>query len=216
MTTRILIADDHQLMRQGLCALLDRVPGMQVVAQATDGLEAVRQAFELEPDIVIMDIAMPRLNGIEATRQIRTKCPVIRIIALSMHADQPFVSQVLQAGAAGYLLKDCAFEELELALRVILSGQVYLSPEIAGVVVDHHLRQPARERESAAGKMLTPREREVLQLLAEGRTIRETAALLNVTAKTVEANRQRIKLKLRLRSTAELTRYAIRTGLVSL
>jgi DNA-binding NarL/FixJ family response regulator len=215
MTARILVADDQRIMREGLRALLVGIPGMSVVAEAENGRSAVELAAELRPDVVIMDVSMPDMNGIEATRQITTAHPEVRVIALSIHSDRRFVLQMFKAGAAGYLLKDCAFEELTRAIRVVTDGQSYLSPSIAGVVVGQFLRSILTE-DSLESPPLSAREREVLQLMAEGRSTKEIASTLKVSVKTIETHRQQIMGKLQLNSVAELTKFAIREGLTSL
>ena len=215
MNSKILLADDHKIVRDGLCSLIQKSPGMEVVAEAADGRTAVKLARRLKPDVIIMDLNMPDLNGIDAARQIMTELPDTKIIVLSMHADKQFVLGALKAGASGYLLKDCAFEELARALQTVLKHQTYLSPDIAGTVVKDYLEQLVAA-DSAGVAELTPREREVLQLIAEGRSTKETAARLNVSIKTVESHRRNIMEKLNIHSTAELTKYAIRTGLTSL
>jgi DNA-binding NarL/FixJ family response regulator len=212
---KILLADDHKIMREGLRVLIEKHDDMDVVEEAGDGRMAVQLTRKLRPDVVIMDVTMPRLNGIEATRQIMAAVPDARVIALSIHSDRRFVSQMFRAGAKGYLLKDCASEELILAIRTVADGKTYLSPEIAGAVVDEYVRSLTRQ-EQTAHPSLTPREGEVLQLLAEGKTTKETAALLNISVKTVETHRRQIMVKLQLTSLAELTRYAIREGLTPL
>jgi len=215
MSTKILLADDHKIVRDGLRSLIEKQPGMAVVAEAENGRAAVKLARRLKPDVIIMDLNMPDLNGIDAARQILAELPDTKIIVLSMHADKQFVLGALKAGASGYLLKDCAFEELARALQTVLKHQTYLSPEIAGTVVKDYLEQMCTI-ESAIEAALTPREREVLQLIAEGRSTKETADRLNVSIKTVESHRRNIMEKLNIHSTAELTKYAIRTGLTSL
>lgn len=215
MTTRILISDDHSIMREGLRALVEGRPGMTVVGEAENGRRAVELAAELRPDVVIMDVTMPELGGVEATRRITGVRPETRVIALSVHSDRRFVLQMFRAGAAGYLLKDCAFEELIRAIRAVVEGQAYLSPNIAGVVVGEFLRNLTAEEAPAFGN-LTGREREVLQLMAEGKTTKEIAGLLRVSVKTVESHRRQVMEKLQIGSIAELTKYAIREGLTSL
>jgi DNA-binding NarL/FixJ family response regulator len=213
MSTRILIADDHAILRQGVQALLEHEDDMEVVGEAADGRTAVRLCEQLHPDIVLMDISMPDLNGIEATRQIVAAHPTTRVVVLSMHQDKRFVAQVLQAKAVGYLLKDCVSDELVRAMRVVASGQTYLSPAIAGTVVEDYLQGGSDDAPSAAP--LTPREREVLQLIAEGSSTKQTALELGISAKTIETHRQRIMKKLDIFSIAELTKYAIREGLTT-
>ncbi len=214
MAIKILLADDHKIVRDGLRALLENQPEMSVIAEADNGRATVQLARELLPDLVIMDIGMPDLNGIDATRQIITELPRVKVIALSMHSDRRFVVQMFRAGASGYLLKDCAFEELARAVHAVLKNQTYLSPAVAGPVMEgyiHHLATANGEFSA-----LSPREREVLQLLAEGKSTKEVAAVLCVSIKTVETHRQQIMGKLNIHSVAELIKYAIREGLTSL
>ncbi len=215
MRVRVLIADDHQIMRQGLRSLIERETNMEVVAEARDGREAVKLAVETHPDVVIMDVAMPNLNGIEATRSIVENEPNTRVIALSMHADAQFIARMLEAGAAGYVLKDGAFEELTDAIRTVANGRRYLGPAVAHIVVDDYLEQLGSSEVSKAPQ-LTPREREVLAELADGKSTRETAAELDVSVKTIETHRHNIMEKLEIHSLAELTRYAVRHGLTGL
>jgi two-component system response regulator NreC len=215
MGLRILLADDHRIMREGLRALLQEQPAMTVVGEAENGRKAVQLAKELTPDVVIMDVTMPEMNGIEATTQIKASLPGVRVIALSIHMDRRFVVQMFQAGATGYLLKDCAFEELARAIRTVSDGRIYLSPGIADVVVGEFLRRPASE--SGAGiPSLSGREREVLQLTAEGRSMKEIASALHVSVKTIETHRRQLMIKVGVNSVAELTKYAIREGLTPL
>jgi DNA-binding NarL/FixJ family response regulator len=231
---KVLLADDHRIVREGLKSLLQSQADMQVVAEAADGRQAVQMARELAPDVVVMDVAMPQLNGIEATRQIAADEPGMKVVALSMHSDRRYVSEALKAGASGYVLKDGAFEELITAIRAVVSNKVYLSPRVAGVVVEDYVRRlPGRGNGGgtaahAAGgaadeaarrgafDALTPREREVLQLMAEGYATKEVAHRLHVSVKTVETHRRQIMEKLDLHSVAELTKYAIREGLTTL
>jgi DNA-binding NarL/FixJ family response regulator len=215
MTTRILLADDHQIVREGLRSLLQQHQDMEVIGEASDGRTAVAMSEQLEPDVVIMDVGMPDLNGIEATRQIVNREPGAKVVALSMHSDRRFMGEMLKAGAKGYLLKDGAFEELATAIRAVVSNKVYLSPKIADVVVDDFVRRIPGSEPNAFAK-LTPREREVLQLMAEGRATKEIASDLKVSIKTVETHRRQIMEKLNIHSVAELTKYAIREGLTSL
>ncbi len=215
MPTKILLADDHKLFRDGLRTLFDGKADVTVVGEACDGGETVRMARELSPDVILMDVSMPELNGIEATRQILAERPGVKIVILSMHSDRRYVIEALKAGAVGYLLKDSAFEELIEALRDILRGRIRLSREITDIVVNDYI-QLARSEESSAFTLLSAREREVLQLLAEGNSTREMAARLNVSVKTIETHRKQIMDKLDLHSVAELTKYAIREGLTPL
>ena len=214
MSIKVLIADDHQIMREGLRTMLEKEPDIQVLGEADDGRMILRMARELEPDVIIMDVAMPDLNGIEATRQIVGELPGVKIIALSMHDDRRFVLNMLKAGASGYMLKDCAFKDLAKAIRVVMSHKTYLSPEVADIVVKDYL-STTQPTESSAFNLLSPREREVLQLIAEGKTSAKIAESLHISTKTVETHRQQIMVKLKLKSVAELTKYAIREGLTS-
>ena len=214
MRTTILLVDDHQVMRQGLRQLLLQEVDFQVVGEAGDGRSAVQLAAQNHPDVVVMDLTMPGLNGIEATRQILAKAPAAKVIALSAHSDHRMVAETLKAGAMGYTLKDSAFEELVLAIRTVRSGKLYLSPRLVGSVVDHYVRRDGEEHGAFA--KLTPREREVLQLMAEGKSTKEVASGLSVSTKTVETHRRQIMEKLDMHSVAELTKYAIREGLTSL
>jgi len=209
MSIRILLADDHQMMRQGLKSLLGEQPDFEVVGEAADGRAAVRLAQELSAAVVIMDVTMPGLNGIDATRQLKAEAPDVKVIGLSMHPERQFVLEMLSVGASGYLLKDCPFAELVQAIGAAVAGDVYLSPKVAGVVVR------GRGTNSARGA-LTPREREVLQQVAEGKNTKQVAQALHISTKTVETHRRQIMEKLELFSVAELARYAIREGLTPL
>jgi DNA-binding NarL/FixJ family response regulator len=212
---RILLADDHTMFRQGLKTLLESKPDLQVVGEAADGRQAIELVEKTNPDVIIMDISMPGLNGVEATRKIINMHPGAKIVGLSMHTDRRYTSEVLKAGAAAYLPKDGAFEELEHALHAVLTGEVYLSPRVAAGLVDDYVRQP-RDARPTAFERLTAREREVLQLMAEGQATKEIAATLHVSVKTVETHRRQIMEKLNIYSVAELTKYAIREGLTSI
>lgn len=214
MGIRLLIADDHKMMREGLRALLADKPDIEVIGDAADGRAIVELAAELTPDIVLMDIGMPRLNGIEATRQITGASGGPRVIALSAHADRAFVQGILKAGASGYILKDSAFDELLHAIRAVCKGQMYLSPAIAGVVVEGFLQGNGASSEEDSN--LTRREREILQLVTEGMPTREIATQLHISGKTVESHRRQLMKKLDLYTVAELTKYAVRNGLTRL
>jgi two-component system response regulator NreC len=216
MAIRVLIADDHKIMLAGLRSLLEKQSDFDVVAEAENGRKAVQMAQEKKPDIVVMDVSMPDLNGIEATTQIVEALPETRVIALSMHSDKRFVIGMLRAGAAGYLLKDCASQELANAIFQVAAGKKYLSPEITGVVIDDFLLGGAAEDVATAKSMLSAREREVLQLIAEGWSTKQIASHLYVSIKTIETHRRQIMKKLDLHSIADLTKYAIREGLTSI
>jgi DNA-binding NarL/FixJ family response regulator len=216
MNTRILLADDHGMMRDGLKAVIAHQPGMEVVGEAENGKDTVTLAAKLRPHVVIMDIGMPDLNGIEATRRIVRDQPGMKTIALSIHADQRYVAEMLKAGACGYLLKRSAADELVRAIKAVMTGRTYLSPDVAGGVVEGFVRQPGTAKDDAeAFSELTDREREVLQILAEGKTTKEIAAALGVSVKTVETHRRNIMQKLDLHSVAELTKYAVRQGITA-
>jgi len=215
MSLKILLADDHKIVRDGLKSLIRKEVSMEVVGEADNGRKAVQLARDLEPEIIIMDISMPDLNGVEATRQILADSPDIKIIALSMHSDKRYVKGVLSAGASGYLLKDSAFEELVEAIRTVDTGRFYLSAGIVGVVVKDYVGSQAN-KDTLTSDILSAREREVLQLLAEGKRTKEIASDLHVSVKTIETHRQNIMQKLDIYTIAGLTRYAIREGLTSL
>jgi DNA-binding NarL/FixJ family response regulator len=212
MSIRIILADDHTIVRDGLSELLRRESDMEVIAYADNGFVAVRLAKELQPDVVIMDVAMPDLNGIEATHQITRDCPNVKVVALSMYSGRRFVSEMLRAGAAGYLLKDCAFNELAAAIRVVVAGKAYLSPSISQVLVENYVRN-APQQTNSVWSALTTREREVLQMLAEGRTTKQIAKLMHISPKTVETHRLKLMGKLKMDSIARLTKYAVQEGL---
>jgi DNA-binding NarL/FixJ family response regulator len=215
MSTRILLADDHRILRQGLRGLLAAEKDFEVIAEAENGRTAVELAERLVPHVVVMDIGMPDLNGIDATRQIIERVPAVRVIALSAYADRRLIAEILKAGASGYLLKESAFEELAEAIRTAAAKKVYLSPKIASELVDDYVRM-AKDPGPSVFESLSPREREVLQLIAEGHSTKEVARILKVSVKTVETHRRQLMNKLELFSVAELTRYAIREGVVSL
>ena len=212
---RIMLADDHEIVRQGFRALVDKQPDMEVVAEAADGRTIVDLAVQQAPDVVVIDIGLPQLNGIDAARQILEQRPRIRVIALSVHQEARYVTEMLKAGASGYLVKTCAFDELIQAIHAVVAGEKYLSSKIAGSVVDK-LIQPDSPGEPAPAAALSAREREVLQLVVEGKSSKEIAHALDVTTRTVDLHRQNIMKKLELYSVAELTKYAIREGITSL
>ncbi len=206
---RILLADDHAVVRQGFKMILDAQPDMEIVGEAGNGRDAVELAEKLRPEVVVMDVAMPELNGIEATRRITESAPHTRVLALSMHKDSVYVREMLRAGARGYLLKDSPAGELLTAVRAVASGEGYLSPEVSNAVLDDYRRHVSNPID-----LLTSREREVLQMLAEGKTNKEIAGVLNLSVYTVDAHRGRIMEKLNLHSINELVRFAVRNGLV--
>ena len=212
---RLLLCDDHQLCREGLKTLLENKPELHVVGEAADGPSAVAGAQSLAPDIVIMDISLPRLNGIEATRKILAGRPETKVIVLSMHSDRRFVKEALKAGASAYLLKDSAFDELVSAVCAIKDGKTYISPAIAHIVVEECVGRGSRTGPTAFSA-LTAREREVLQLLAEGLSTKQIALELHVSVKTVETHRMQTMKKLDIHSIAGLTRYAIQEGIIAL
>jgi DNA-binding NarL/FixJ family response regulator len=210
----VLLVDDHQILRQGLKALLDDQPDFRV-SEADTGRAAVAKVSEVAPDVVVMDIAMPGLNGIDATRQIQDLNPHVKVIALSAHSDKRMITEALRAGASGFVPKDAAFEELSTAIRDVIAGKVYISPKVA-LAVREALSEPGMNGDhSPARGRLTAREREVLQLLAEGKSTKEVAAVLHVGVKTVETHRRQMMEKLQMYSLAELTKYAIREGITS-
>ena len=215
MSIRILLADDHRIVSDCLEPLLNKQPAMEVVDSVENGRMAVKLAQKLKPDVVIMDITMPDLNGIEATRQIIAQCPGVKIIALSMNSDRRYVTGILNAGASGYLTKSCSFEELVSAIRIVAANKKYLSPEVSGIVIEESLVKSSTAN-SSVSSILTMREREVLQLLAEGKTVKQIAQKLYVSIKTIHTHRKQIMEKLNIHSIAGLTKYALREGLTSL
>ena len=206
---RILLADDHAVVRHGFRMMLDAQPDMEIVGEAGNGRDAVQLAEELKPDVVVMDVAMPELNGIEATRRLAASTPHTRVVALSMHKDSVYVREILRAGARGYLLKDSPPGDLLSAVRSVASGQSYLSPAVSNAVLDDYRRHVTNPID-----LLTTREREVLQMLAEGKTNKEIAGVLNLSVYTVDAHRGRIMEKLNLHSINDLVRFAVRNGLI--
>lgn len=215
MPIRLLLADDHNVMRQGLSALLEQIPQVEVVAEARTGAEAVKVAGRLNPDLVLMDVTMPDLNGIEATRRILRECKNTRVMALSMQTDRNYILGMLRAGASGYLLKDCSLEELAQAIKKVAGGGSYLSSSLSDVVMEE-LRSPGGSGSESAEETLTSREREILQLIAEAKRSKEIAELLHISLKTVYTHRRNIMEKLGAKNLADLTRYALKEGLTSL
>lgn len=214
MTTRILLADDHEIVLDGVHAMLEREPEFEVIGKVTDGSRAVQLSREQAPDIVVMDLTMPDMSGIEATRLIVSERPAVKVLCLSMHADRGFVMAALEAGASGYVLKDAAKQELLHAIRTVMKDQVYLSPGIAGLVVDAARSRDARSDASDVA-LLTEREGEVLRLLAQGESTKQIAFRLHLSVKTVGTHRRHIMDKLNINNIAGLTKFAIREGLVS-
>ena len=212
MKIRILLADDHALVRAGMKSLIESADGFEVVAEASNGREAVRLARTIGPDIALLDIAMPELNGLDAARRLAAESPGVKVLILSMHADAGYVREAMQAGTAGYVLKDASVDELELAIRAALRGERYLDPRVSKHVIEGYVRGLQAEE---PGPALTPRQREILQLIAEGRSTREIAERLHLSVKTVETHRAQLMDRLDIRDVAGLTRYAIRIGLVS-
>jgi DNA-binding NarL/FixJ family response regulator len=214
MSIRIVLADDHTIFLSGLRTLLEKEPDLEVVAKVKDGREAVRVAHEKRPDLVVMDVSMPGMNGIEATRQITATLPRVKVLCLSMHSEEQFVTAVLEGGASGYLLKECALDELLTAIRTVMANQIFLSPTITTTVVQNYRAQRGATQPSPVSP-LTDREREVLQLIAEGHSTKDIAARLHLSVKTIDTHRHRIMDKLRIHSVAGLTKYAIRRGLTT-
>ena len=215
MSIRVILADDHTIVRHGLSKLIQQQENMEVIAQAGDGHSTVELTRDLSPDMVIMDIGMPDLNGIDATQQIIHDLPQVKVIGLSMHSGKKYVIEMLKAGASGYLLKDCALEELIIAINTVAEGKIYLSPSITDVVVENYVRN-SKKKENSAFSLLSQREREVLQLMAEGKTTKQIGMRLHISPKTVEGHRLRLMEKLNMDSVAQLTKYAIQEGLTSL
>jgi DNA-binding NarL/FixJ family response regulator len=215
MGIRVLLAEDHHIIRQGIRSLLEKEIGIQVIGEAEDGRETVRLAGELKPDVVIMDVSMPNLNGVEATRKICETDPEIKVIALSVHSDDQYVSGMLTAGASGYLLKDCVLLELVKAIESVANGQMYLSASIAKGIVQEYKTMKSRETGSVFAT-LTTREREILQLIAESKSMKQIGAELFISQKTVATHRQHIMDKLGAATVPDLVKYAIREGLITL
>lgn len=215
MKVRILLADDHQIMREGLKALLEKHSSLEVIAEAENGIETMEIARREKPDVIIMDIAMPDINGIEATRQLKTEIADIKIVALSMHSDRRFVTEILKAGASAYVLKQSAFKDLEKAIKSVMVNRTFLSADILETVVNDYVSQLTKS-EYEAYKQLSDRERQVLQLIAEGNSTKEIAYKLHVSVKTIESHRQNIMTKLGIHNLAGLTKFAVREGLTSL
>ncbi len=216
MTIKIILVDNHNLLREGLKTLLDQQPDMKVIAEADNGRDAFNLVRKFSPDVVVMDVIMPGFNGIESTQKILKENGKTKVLALSVHSDIRYVVEMLKAGASGYILKDCAFSDLAKAIRCIMKREVCLSPSISEKIVDGYLAFVDKEDKYAVASPLTAREKEVLQLIAEGRGTKEMAEMLHLSIKTVEAHRQNIMKKLNLKTVAELTKYALREGITYL
>jgi DNA-binding NarL/FixJ family response regulator len=210
---RVVLADDHTLVRAGIRALLDRMPDVEVVGEAGEGWEAVAQVAATRPDVLLADVAMPGMGGLEAAERLRREFPDVRVVMLSMHANEEYVLQALRAGASGYLLKDAASVELDLALRAAVAGQTYLSPAISRQMIDSYMTRVAG---GATPEPLTPRQREILRLIAEGKSTKEIAFALTISVKTVETHRSQLMDRLDIHDVAGLVKYAIRAGIVSI
>lgn len=215
MSIKILLAEDHTIVRKGLRSLIEQHDDMKVVAEAGDGIEAVQLTMEKEPDIVIMDVSMPKLNGIEATKQIKAKMPNVKVLVLSVHDDREFVMDMVRAGMSGYLLKDCVYDELITAVHTIIANNSYLSPQIASVILEEHNFVEVPTANVSRKADLKDSERHLLRLLAEGFSARQIAEKYDINIKTVEARRRRIMRKLGIDNFSDLIKYAIRKGLIS-
>lgn len=211
MSIRIVLADDHSILRDGISRSLEQEKDIEVVGQAADGLTAVQLVRKLKPDVIVMDIGMPELNGLEATRQITKEFPEVKVVGLSMHSGDKYVREMFKAGACGYVLKNCPFEELVMAIRTVANGNPYISPSISSMMIQEYVTKS--ENEKNVFSILSSREREVLQQLAEGKTTKQAGMTLHISPKTVEAHRLNIMSKLGFDNVPQLTKYAIQEGL---
>ena len=215
MAIKVLLADNHGILRQGIQALIEKQNDMELVGQADNGLIAVEMARQLRPDVVLMDVTMPVLNGIEATRQIKSELPEVKVLALSVHAKREFILDMVRAGASGYMLKECVFDDLARAIKAVAAGQSYLSPEVASIVLDGITKDSIFSAAASNRQTLTLREKQILELLTEGKSAKQIASQLGLSVKTIEANRRQIMKMTESYNLADLTKYAIRQGLTT-
>jgi two-component system response regulator NreC len=215
-TITVVVVDDHTMVRKGICSLIDGKVGIEVVGEAEDGAEAIKKVEALQPDVVLMDVTMPRLNGLEATRQIKKLFPQVKVLALTMYTNEEYISQALHAGASGYVVKQAAPAELLSAIQAVQRGDSFLSPSVSKTVIEEYLKHADQSAGEGLPEKLTDREREVLQLLAEGCSAREIADRLQISVKTVGVHRTNLMDKLKIHSTTELVKYALRKGIINL
>jgi two-component system response regulator NreC len=215
MNIRILVADNHGILRQGIASLIEKQDDMEVVGEANNGLHAVELARQLQPDVVIMDVTMPMLNGIEATRQIKRELPETKVLALSVHAEREFVLDMVRAGVSGYMVKECVLDDLIRAIKAVMDNQSYLSPQIASIVLEGITKDGIFDSANRFKEILSAKEKQILQLLTEGHSAKQIAAQLGLSVKTIEANRRHIMEKTDVDNLADLTKYAIRQGLIT-